>query len=107
MLKSTKPPYNDIEYKLSPSLVVGGKNIEPIEAANTAPRPMASGPFIFKNFSLGAVAAIKLRPPTIPAVYQAAFNRTGPPNKVIGAIKPPRRPACKSQAKCLPPICPS
>lgn len=44
---------------------------------------------MFKNFSLGAVAAITLKPATIPAVYQAAFNTIGPPSKVTGATKAP------------------
>ncbi len=60
---------------------------------------MAKGPPMFKNFSLGAVAAIRLRPPTMPAVYQAALSTIGPPNNVTGAIIAPIRPECKIQAK--------
>jgi len=41
----------------------------PKEAANTAPRPMAKGPPMVRNFSLGAQTATVERPPTIPVVY--------------------------------------
>ena len=41
----------------------------PMDAAKTAPKPIANGPPIFKNFSLGAHTATVDKPPTIPAVY--------------------------------------
>ena len=41
----------------------------PRDAAKTAPKPMAKGPPMFKNLSLGAQTATADRPPTIPAVY--------------------------------------
>lgn len=53
---------------------------------------MASGPDIIKNFSDGAVMAVAERPPTIPAVYQAARVRTGPAMKHSGAKTAPRTP---------------
>lgn len=43
-------------------------NILPIEEANTTPNPMARGPPIVKNLSLGAHTATVDNPPTIPAV---------------------------------------
>jgi hypothetical protein len=48
-------------------------------AQTTTPRPMASGPPQLRNLSLGAQAATVDRPPTMPAVYQAARVRIGPP----------------------------
>lgn len=53
----------------APRAVVGGRNIPAIEAANTAPKPIANGARIFKNSPDGAQMAIVLRPPTTPAVY--------------------------------------
>ena len=75
--------------------------MEPIDEANTSPNPIANGPPIFKNFSDGAVAAIALKPPTAPAVYQAALTSVGPPSIVKGAKKAPIIPACSAQAKCF------
>ena len=40
-----------------------------MDAAKTAPKPIAKGPPMFKNFSLGAHTATVDKPPTIPAVY--------------------------------------
>ena len=54
--------------------MVGGKNAEAIEDIKTTPNPMAKGPPMYKNLSLGAVIAIVDNPPTTPAVYQAALN---------------------------------
>merc|ERR1711997_1187019 len=51
---------------------------------------MASGPPIYKNLSLGAVAATVVKPPTTPAVYHAALVMIGPPIKQTGAITAPR-----------------
>ena len=48
-------------------------------AQNTTPSPMARGPPQLKNLSLGAHMAVVESPPTIPAVYQAARVRIGPP----------------------------
>lgn len=53
----------------APSAEVGGKNMPASEAANTAPRPMASGARMFRNSPDGAQTAIVLKPPTTPAVY--------------------------------------
>lgn len=64
---------------------------------------MANGPAMFKNFSEGAVAAISDKPPTNPAVYQAARTNNGPPNKANGATNAPRIPLCSNQAACLAP----
>ena len=50
-------------------------------AQKTTPRPMASGPPQVRNLSLGAQAATVDSPPTMPAVYQAARVRIGPPAK--------------------------
>ena len=49
-------------------------------AQKTTPRPMASGPPQVRNLSLGAQAATVDSPPTMPAVYQAARVRIGPPD---------------------------
>lgn len=46
----------------------------PMDAAKTAPKPIAKGPPMFKNFSLGAQTATVDRPPTIPAVYLNKHN---------------------------------
>ena len=73
-LKRTNPPYNAIDIIDAPNAVVGGKNAEAIEDMKTTPNPMAKGPPIYKNLSLGAVIAIVDKPPTTPAVYQAALN---------------------------------
>ncbi|KAH9415680.1 hypothetical protein DERP_000170 [Dermatophagoides pteronyssinus] len=54
MTSIKRPPYKLIEYKDAPKAVVGGRNIEPIDAANTKPKPRANGPPIVKNLSLGA-----------------------------------------------------
>jgi hypothetical protein len=62
-----------------PSAVVGGRNMDPRLAQKTTPRPMANGPPQVRNLSLGAQAATVERPPTMPAVYQAARVRMGPP----------------------------
>ena len=40
-----------------------------MEAQKTTPNPMARGPPILRNFSLGAHTATVDRPPTTPAVY--------------------------------------
>lgn len=81
----------------------------PSEAAKTAPKPMANGPPMLRNFSLGAQTATVESPPTIPAVYLvelrhftnifqydaekktyiAARRSMGPPRKHIGAITAP------------------
>lgn len=53
----------------APRAEVGGKNIPASEAANTAPKPIASGARILRNSPEGAQTAIVLRPPTTPAVY--------------------------------------
>ncbi len=62
-----------------PRAVVGGRNMEPRLAQKTTPSPMARGPPQARNLSLGAQAATVDRPPTIPAVYQAARVRIEPP----------------------------
>ena len=61
-----------------------------MDAAKMTPNPMARGPPMYKNLSLGAVAATVERPPTMPAVYQAARVRIGPPKRQIGAMTAPR-----------------
>ena len=76
----TRPPYSEIEAIPAPSAVVGGKNADPIEAIKTTPKPMANGPPIYRNLSLGAVTATVVNPPTTPAVYQAALLIT---NKLL------------------------
>lgn len=43
-LKSSSPPYKDIEARPAPSAVVAGKNIDPNDEANTTPNPIANGP---------------------------------------------------------------
>ena len=62
-----------------------------MDEAKTRPKPIAKGPPMFKNFSEGAVAAIALKPPTAPAVYQAALTSNGPPkviyNKCLDSFK--------------------
>ena len=50
----------------------------PIEETNTTPRPSARGPPHLRYLSLGAHAAVRLRPPTTPAVYRAARPTRGP-----------------------------
>ena len=59
--------------------MVGGRNIVPILAQKTTPRPIARGAPQLRNLSLGAQTATVERPPTIPAVYQAARVKIGPP----------------------------
>jgi len=44
------------------------KNLLPKDAANTAPKPIAKGPPMLRNFSLGAQTATVESPPTMPAV---------------------------------------
>lgn len=46
---------------------------------------MANGPPMYKNRSFGAQTATVESPPIIPAVYQAARIKIGPPTKEIGA----------------------
>lgn len=53
----------------APSAEACGTNMLASEAANTAPRPIASGARMFRNSPDGAQIAIVLRPPTTPAVY--------------------------------------
>ena len=50
----------------------------PKEAIRTTPRPIASGPPMLRYFSLGAQAAVRVNPPTTPAVYTAARATNGP-----------------------------
>lgn len=103
--------------------MVAGKNIEPNDAAKTNPRPIANGPLIYKNLSLGAQTATVDKPPTIPAVYleinllffipliinsinqlyHAARIKIGPPTKHNGAIIAPNIPQCVAHAICLVP----
>lgn len=52
----------------------------PMEETNTTPKPRASGPPHLRYLSLGAQAAVRLRPPTTPAVYMAARPTSGPGN---------------------------
>ena len=49
-----------------------------MEATTTTPSPIERGPLIYRYFSLGAQAAVRLSPPTIPAVYMAALATSGP-----------------------------
>lgn len=49
-----------------------------MEETNTTPSPRASGPPHLRYLSLGAQAAVRLRPPTTPAVYRAARPTSGP-----------------------------
>lgn len=65
----------------------------PIDDAKTKPKPMPSGPPMFRNFSLGAHMATVDNPPTIPAVYHAALISRGPPSNVNGATTAPITPA--------------
>ena len=50
----------------------------PMEETNTTPSPRASGPPHLRYLSLGAQAAVRLSPPTTPAVYRAARPTSGP-----------------------------
>ena len=50
----------------------------PIEDTTTIPRPRARGPPHLRYLSLGAQAAVRLSPPTTPAVYRAARPTSGP-----------------------------
>lgn len=59
------------------------------EEANTTPKPIAKGPPIYRNLSLGAQTATVDNPPTTPAVYHAALKIIGPPSIQIGAITAP------------------
>lgn len=52
----------------APRAVVGGSHMEASEEAKTTPRPMARGPPMARNLSLGAHAAIVDKPPTMPPV---------------------------------------
>ena len=49
-----------------------------MEATNTTPRPIASGPLMYRYLSLGAQAAVNDKAPTTPAVYAAARIAMGP-----------------------------
>ena len=49
-----------------------------MEATKTTPSPKESGPLQRRNFSLGALAAVKVSPPTTPAVNTAARAASGP-----------------------------
>lgn len=69
--------------------MVGGKNIDAKEEANTTPSPIANGPPIIRNLSLGAQTATVDRPPTTPAVYQAARIMICPPTRESGARTAP------------------
>merc|ERR1719167_47287 len=62
---------------------------------------MAKGPPHVRNLSLGAQAATVDRPPTIPAVYQAARVRIGPPSRQMGATTAPRTAQWSNQAACF------
>lgn len=73
------------------------------DEAKTMPKPIAKGPPIVKNFSDGAHTAIVDRPPTIPAVYQAALSMIGPPIKHSGAMTAPIIAECAAHANCLLP----
>lgn len=64
----------------------------PSDEAKTTPKPTASGPPMFRNFSLGAHMATVERPPTMPAVYHAARIIRGPPSRVRGAMIAPITP---------------
>ncbi|TMW54381.1 hypothetical protein DOY81_000560 [Sarcophaga bullata] len=55
-------------YSPAPSAVVGGNHMPAMEEAITNPRPIAKGPPIYKNLSLGAQTAIVDKPPTMPPV---------------------------------------
>ena len=61
-----KPPYNATDIRPAPNAEVGGRNMVPILEANTTPKPIANGPPMYKNFSLGAQRATVDSPPTIP-----------------------------------------
>ena len=74
-------------------LNVWPSSYSPREEAKTTPKPTASGPPMFRNFSLGAHMATVERPPTMPAVYQAARSIRGPPSSVKGATTAPITPA--------------
>lgn len=63
-----------------------------MEEAKTTPNPTARGPPMLRNFSLGAHMATVDRPPTMPAVYQAALIIRGPPSRVMGAMTAPITP---------------
>lgn len=106
-LNSSRPPYSDTDARPAPSTVVGARNMEAIDDANTTPSPMASGPPMYRNWSLGAHTATVDRPPTMPAVYQAARISTGPPTKQTGARMAPMMAQWPIQASCLTPTLPS
>ena len=72
-LKRTRPPYKARECTPAPRAVVGGRKAEAMDDMKITPNPIASGPPMYKNLSLGAVAATVVRPPTTPAVYHAAL----------------------------------
>lgn len=76
---------------------------KPNDEANTKPNPMANGPPIFRNFSLGAQTATSERLEMTPAVIKAALMIKGPPTKDIGAITAPNKELWANQANCLDP----
>jgi len=65
--------------------------------------PIAKGPPMLRNFSLGAHTAMADNPPTIPPVIIAALIKIGPPMRHIGANTTPKTEECTSQATCLAP----
>ena len=56
----------------------------PMEATQTTPSPSARGPPHLRYLSLGAQAAVRLSPPTTPAVYRAARDTSGPAGREVG-----------------------
>lgn len=101
----------------APRAVLGGNAKVPKQATNTTPSPIANGPAMFKNFSDGAQIAVAdspindlsfhiplkvyHKPPTIPAVYQAARISAGPPMKQSGANIVPNTAQCAIHAMCF------
>lgn len=65
-----------------------------MEATQIPPRARDRGPPHVKNFSSGAQAAVKDSAATVPAVYAAALNTSGPPTNINGAITTPTIPLC-------------
>lgn len=55
---------------------------------------------MLRNFSLGAHMATVDRPPTMPAVYQAALIISGPPRRVRGAMTAPITPSRGNTTHC-------
>mmetsp|Transcript_2550 Transcript_2550/g.5948 ORF Transcript_2550/g.5948 Transcript_2550/m.5948 type:complete len:200 (+) Transcript_2550:121-720(+) len=86
---SASPPYNEMLCMMGTAADAAGRNMGAIELTTTTPRPIASGPPMYKNFSDGELAAMRDSEPTSAPVYTAALSTMGPPSMAMGASDTP------------------